>query len=121
LNPTFKPSPPLPTYTRQALWAAHIAEPKGSGAPRALSTRFHIPIERVEAVLRLCALEKEWAKEVSRVEIRVREGRWSGNEAEVPAAAAAAHARMSYNSISLEDTHMVTHTFEHSEHTRRRQ
>jgi len=70
LNPTFKPSPPLPTYTRQALWAAHIAEPKGSGAPRALSTRFHIPIDRVEAVLRLCALEKEWAKEVSRVEKR---------------------------------------------------
>ncbi|PWN97826.1 hypothetical protein FA09DRAFT_329984 [Tilletiopsis washingtonensis] len=63
LNPTFKPSPPLPTYTRQALWAAHIAEPKGSGAPRALSTRFHIPIDRVEAVLRLCALEKEWVKE----------------------------------------------------------
>ncbi|CEH16054.1 Ribosomal protein S35, mitochondrial [Ceraceosorus bombacis] len=60
LNKTFNPSPPIASHIRDEMWAQHQASPRDTGSAREISSRFGVSIERVEAVLRLCALEREF-------------------------------------------------------------
>lgn len=63
LNPSFDPPPPLSQKNKRMIWNLHQTDPKNS--VRALSGKFGVSMERVQAVLRLQALEAEWRKDVS--------------------------------------------------------
>ncbi|KAJ3009929.1 UNVERIFIED_CONTAM: hypothetical protein HDU68_002415 [Siphonaria sp. JEL0065] len=58
MNPLFKPVPPLSDATRQEIFDAYISNPEAE-SPLKLATRFGISIARVQAVLRLKALQKK--------------------------------------------------------------
>lgn len=65
LNPSFNPPAPVAHKTKEDMWKLHSSNPSTNNV-RKLSTQFGIPVERVIAILRLMALEKEFKKEVSR-------------------------------------------------------
>lgn len=65
LNPTFNPSPPLSQQVRNLMWTLHSQDPE-TNSVRALSGRFGTAMERVTAVLRLKALEREHVQLVSK-------------------------------------------------------
>jgi hypothetical protein len=56
LNPTFRPNPPLTDATRRAIFAQWQRDPT-YWTPRQLSQSYGISIKRVEAILKLKALE----------------------------------------------------------------
>ncbi|KAN0065654.1 hypothetical protein ACQY0O_000784 [Thecaphora frezii] len=64
LNPAFNPPPPLRASVKAEIWQLHASDPAKWTIP-ALSQKFSIGKERMEAVLRLKALETEWASQVS--------------------------------------------------------
>lgn len=64
LNPSFNPPPPVAHATKVDMWKLHTANPSTNNV-RKLSGQFGIPIERVMAILRLMALEKEFKQQVS--------------------------------------------------------
>ena len=64
LNPSFNPPAPVAHKTKEDMWKLHSSDPSTNNI-RKLSTQFGIPKERVIAILRLMALEKEFKKEVS--------------------------------------------------------
>jgi Eukaryotic mitochondrial regulator protein len=64
LNPSFNPPPPVNARFRDELWKLHSENPQANNV-RALSSRFSIGPDRVLAILRLKALEKEMTADVS--------------------------------------------------------
>lgn len=64
LNPTFNPPPPVSQEVRDSMWLLHVKDPK-TNTVRSLSSRFGVQMDRVEAILRLMALENEWGRDVS--------------------------------------------------------
>ncbi|KAI0068061.1 hypothetical protein BV25DRAFT_1875205 [Artomyces pyxidatus] len=61
LNPSFKPPPPLSDDERTLIYTLYMSNPEENSV-RALSTRFHISIKRLDAILRLKGLEEHWVK-----------------------------------------------------------
>jgi hypothetical protein len=59
MNPSFKPPPPLSDSLRTYIFDMHMADPEANSVTK-LSSRFGISKKRVEAVIRLKALEAEW-------------------------------------------------------------
>ncbi|SNX87283.1 uncharacterized protein MEPE_05993 [Melanopsichium pennsylvanicum] len=59
LNPSFNPPPPVRQSTKTEIWRLHSSDPS-TWTIRALSEKFSIGIQRMEAILRLKALENEW-------------------------------------------------------------
>lgn len=59
MNPSFKPRPPISDAQRQTIFDAHAAHPELNSV-RALSEHFGISLKRVEAIIRLKALEFKW-------------------------------------------------------------
>ncbi|KAG8862906.1 hypothetical protein FRB96_000324 [Tulasnella sp. 330] len=59
MNPSFKPRAPISDVQRQIIFDAH-AEDQNLNSIRVLSERFGISLKRVEAIIRLKALEFEW-------------------------------------------------------------
>lgn len=64
LNPSFNPPPPIRQSTKTEIWKLHAENP-GTWTIRALSAHYSIGIPRMEAILRLKALEMDWVAEVS--------------------------------------------------------
>ncbi|KAF5392401.1 hypothetical protein D9757_002299 [Collybiopsis confluens] len=61
LNSSFKPPPPISDAQRDEMYALYMTDPEKNNI-RALSTRFHVSINRVDAILRLKGMQREWAK-----------------------------------------------------------
>ncbi|PWZ03863.1 hypothetical protein BCV70DRAFT_171019, partial [Testicularia cyperi] len=59
LNPAFNPPPPVRQSTKTEIWKLHASDPK-KWTIRALSEKYSIGNQRMEAILRLKALENEW-------------------------------------------------------------
>ncbi|KAG8994285.1 hypothetical protein FRB94_008399 [Tulasnella sp. JGI-2019a] len=62
MNPSFKPRPPISDAQRQTIFDAHAANPELNSV-RALSERFGISLKRIEAIIRLKALEFKWKQD----------------------------------------------------------
>ncbi|CBQ73399.1 conserved hypothetical protein [Sporisorium reilianum SRZ2] len=62
LNPSFNPPAPVRQSTKTEIWRLHESDPK-QWTIRALSEKFSIGLQRTEAILRLKALEVEWASQ----------------------------------------------------------
>ncbi|PWN37334.1 uncharacterized protein FA14DRAFT_159432 [Meira miltonrushii] len=62
LNPSFNPPAPVAHATKEDMWKLHTSNPSTYNV-RKLSGQFGIPIERVLAILRLMALEKEFKQQ----------------------------------------------------------
>lgn len=63
LNPSFNPPPPVRQSTKTEIWRLHTSDP-AQWTIRALSEKFSIGLQRMEAILRLKALEAEWTLQV---------------------------------------------------------
>ena len=63
LNPSFNPPPPIRQGTKAEIWRLHTSDP-AQWTIRALSEKFSIGLQRMEAILRLKALESEWTSQV---------------------------------------------------------
>lgn len=63
LNPSFNPPPPVRQGTKAEIWRLHTSNP-AQWTIRALSEKFSIGLQRMEAILRLQALESEWTSQV---------------------------------------------------------
>ncbi|KAF9024091.1 hypothetical protein BDZ89DRAFT_989412 [Hymenopellis radicata] len=59
LNQSFRPEPPLSDQFRERLYRAHIRNPLQNSV-RELAQRYHLSIGRVDAILRLKGMEKNW-------------------------------------------------------------
>jgi hypothetical protein len=59
LNPSFKPPTPLSDSLRTSIYTMHAADPANNNT-RVLSEQFGLSIKRVEAILKLKALEDQW-------------------------------------------------------------
>ena len=55
LNPYFKPNPPISNQTKQAIYQRYLEK----STPRQLAEEYGLGLERVNAILRLKALEKQ--------------------------------------------------------------
>jgi hypothetical protein len=64
LNPSFNPPAPVRQSTKSEIWRLHTSDP-ATYTIRALSDKFSVGLQRMEAILRLKALEVEWASQVS--------------------------------------------------------
>lgn len=64
LNPSFNPPAPVAQRRRDAMWDLHAQDPTKHSV-RALSRTFGLPMERIQAILRLKALEQEMKQRVS--------------------------------------------------------
>ncbi|KAJ1026550.1 hypothetical protein NDA13_003928 [Ustilago tritici] len=62
LNPSFNPPPPVRQGTKTEIWRLHTSDP-AQWTIRALSEKFSIGLQRMEAILRLKALESEWTSQ----------------------------------------------------------
>lgn len=62
LNPSFNPPAPVRQSTKSEIWKLHESDPK-QWTIRALSEKFSIGLQRIEAILRLKALEVEWTSQ----------------------------------------------------------
>ncbi|KAI9330941.1 eukaryotic mitochondrial regulator protein-domain-containing protein [Obelidium mucronatum] len=62
MNPLFKPVPPLADATRQEIYELYKSDPE-TQSPLKLATRFGVSIARIQAILRLKALEAKMQKE----------------------------------------------------------
>ncbi|KAK0525240.1 hypothetical protein OC842_005571 [Tilletia horrida] len=58
LNPSFRPPPPIHARVKDELWRLHSSDP-AQHTVRSLSAQFSIGLPRVEAILRLKALERD--------------------------------------------------------------
>lgn len=61
MNPSFRPPPPIANTQREAMYSEFMADPEKNNV-RALSQRYGLSIKRVDAILRLKGLEKDWRK-----------------------------------------------------------
>lgn len=62
LNPSFDPPPPISQSQKKVIWDLHRNDPNNT--IRVLSGKYGISMERIQAILRLQALEAEWTEEV---------------------------------------------------------
>ncbi|SPO24527.1 uncharacterized protein UTRI_03796 [Ustilago trichophora] len=62
LNPSFNPPAPVRQSTKTEIWRLHSSNPT-QWTIRALSEKFSIGLQRMEAILRLKALEVEWTSQ----------------------------------------------------------
>ncbi|KAJ1026891.1 hypothetical protein NDA16_002185 [Ustilago loliicola] len=62
LNPSFNPPPPVRQGTKTEIWRLHTSDP-AQWTIRALSEKFSIGLQRMEAILRLKALESDWTSQ----------------------------------------------------------
>ncbi|SPO45374.1 uncharacterized protein PSANT_03060 [Moesziomyces antarcticus] len=62
LNPSFNPPAPVRQSTKSEIWRLHTSDP-ATYTIRALSDKFSVGLQRMEAILRLKALEVEWASQ----------------------------------------------------------
>jgi len=62
MNPSFRPPPPVSDGLRQVIFDAHVSNPELNSV-RALSQRFGMSLKRIEAIVRLKALEFKWKQE----------------------------------------------------------
>lgn len=60
-NPTFRPVPPIPDENKTEIYNAFVIHKK---SPRQIAEDQRISIKRVEAIIRLKALENDFAKQV---------------------------------------------------------
>ncbi|KAJ2705357.1 hypothetical protein FB645_002527 [Coemansia sp. IMI 203386] len=58
LNPFFRPRPPVPDSTKEAIYADYLRAPE-TFTPRFLGEKYAISIKRVEAILKLKAIEHQ--------------------------------------------------------------
>ncbi|KAH6917095.1 eukaryotic mitochondrial regulator protein-domain-containing protein [Coprinopsis sp. MPI-PUGE-AT-0042] len=61
MNPSFRPSPPISDVQRDAMYNAYMADPMKNNV-RTLAQRYGMSLKRVDAILRLKGLERDWAK-----------------------------------------------------------
>ncbi|KAI9002241.1 eukaryotic mitochondrial regulator protein-domain-containing protein [Gaertneriomyces semiglobifer] len=73
MNPFFKPKPPISDATRSAIYALYEEDPH-TWTPRLLATRFGLSIVRVQAVIRLKALEAQWKEQNKPLQTELRAG-----------------------------------------------
>ena len=64
-NPSFKPPVPVSNALKNAIFDQFMADPQANSV-RALASKYHLSIKRVEAILRLKGLEQHWVKVCSR-------------------------------------------------------
>ncbi|SPO23677.1 uncharacterized protein UTRI_03796_B [Ustilago trichophora] len=62
LNPSFNPPAPVRQSTKTEIWRLHSSNPS-QWTIRALSEKFSVGLQRMEAILRLKALEVEWTSQ----------------------------------------------------------
>lgn len=61
LNPDFKPQAPLNDHIKEEIYKEYLSDP-AQNSPRKLAEKYKLEIVRVEAILRLKALEKQMEK-----------------------------------------------------------
>ncbi|KAL5519171.1 hypothetical protein ACEPAH_854 [Sanghuangporus vaninii] len=61
LNPSFKPPPPISDKTKEAIYERYMSNPKMYNV-RVLAVAYGISMKRVDAILRLKGMEKDWLK-----------------------------------------------------------
>lgn len=61
LNESFRPPTPVADALRTHIYYSYMANPEANSV-RALATRHHLSIKRVDAILRLKGLEESWKK-----------------------------------------------------------
>lgn len=61
MNPSFKPPPPISDRQRETMWQL-FSRNNGEYSVRRLAKRFNLSIKRVDAILRLKGMEKDWYK-----------------------------------------------------------
>ncbi|KAL0571982.1 hypothetical protein V5O48_009984 [Marasmius crinis-equi] len=61
LNQSFKPPPPLSDTLKERMYEEYMMNPQKNNI-RALSQRYHVSLKRVDAILRLKGMEKDWIK-----------------------------------------------------------
>lgn len=61
MNPSFRPPPPISDYQREIMWKLFSRDPKAFSLRR-LARRFNLSRKRVDAILRLKGMEKDWIK-----------------------------------------------------------
>jgi len=61
MNPSFKPPPPISDRQREVMWQL-FSRNNREYSVRRLAKRFNLSIKRVDAILRLKGMEKDWAK-----------------------------------------------------------
>ncbi|KAI9205821.1 eukaryotic mitochondrial regulator protein-domain-containing protein [Polychytrium aggregatum] len=73
MNPLFRPKPPVAEATKQEIYKLFRADPK-KNTPRSLGVQFGLSIIRVEAILRLKALEAKMIQEGKTPQTNLTEG-----------------------------------------------
>ncbi|KAF9074981.1 eukaryotic mitochondrial regulator protein-domain-containing protein [Rhodocollybia butyracea] len=61
LNKSFKPPPPISDAQRSEMYRLYMTNPQ-TNSVRALSQKFHISLDRVDAILRLKGMEEDFVK-----------------------------------------------------------
>ena len=61
MNPSFKPPPPISDRQCEVMWQL-FSRNNSEYSVRRLAKRFNLSIKRVDAILRLKGMEKDWAK-----------------------------------------------------------
>jgi Eukaryotic mitochondrial regulator protein len=61
LNPSFKPPTPVSDKLKSHIYDLYMANPTTNGV-RSIAARYGMSIKRVDAILRLKGLEKDWEK-----------------------------------------------------------
>ncbi|KAF5323422.1 hypothetical protein D9611_005541 [Ephemerocybe angulata] len=59
MNPSFRPPPPISDSQREAMYREFMSDPEGNSV-RVLSQRYNLSIKRVDAILRLKGMERDW-------------------------------------------------------------
>jgi hypothetical protein len=61
LNPTFRPPAPIGEHVKQEIWEKFVGEPEVY-TPKTLALEYRLSVPRIEAIIRLKALEYLWRK-----------------------------------------------------------
>lgn len=61
MNPSFKPAPPISDKTREEIYKRYMSNPEKYNI-RVLSGAYGISFKRIDAILRLKGLERNWEK-----------------------------------------------------------
>ncbi|KAJ3022254.1 hypothetical protein HKX48_006677 [Thoreauomyces humboldtii] len=73
MNPYFRPQAPLSDATRTEIFRLYVEDAQ-QWSPRALAEQFGLSIVRVQAILRLKALQKKWVDEKIPLQTNLTEG-----------------------------------------------
>lgn len=61
MNPSFRPPPPISDHQREIMWQLFSTDNQKFSVRR-LAKRFNLSLKRVDAILRLKGMEKDWIK-----------------------------------------------------------